>query len=144
MPDLVERGHVYIAQPPLFKVKRGKREEYIKDERSMVRYMMRQATGDIKVKSVTTNAVIEGRDLARALEQMVEFKRYCEKATRRLGGDARLLSTLLEAFGGREGVLREDGVTLRGVFQDGNLMARIEGFLADEDFRTELSTDEEH
>ncbi|MBA3765373.1 MAG: DNA topoisomerase (ATP-hydrolyzing) subunit B [Acidobacteria bacterium] len=144
MPDLVERGHVYIAQPPLFKVKRGRREEYIKDERSMVRYMMRQATTDIKVKSVTTNTIIEGRDLARALEQMVEFKRYCEKATRRLGGDARLLNTLLEAFGGREGVLRDDGVTLRGVFQDGDLMARIEGFLADENYRTELTTDEEH
>jgi DNA gyrase subunit B len=144
MPDLVERGHVYIAQPPLFKVKRGRREEYIKDERSMVRYMMRQATADIKVKSVSTNTVIEGRDLAKALEQMVEFKRYCEKATRRLGGDSRLLNTLLEAFGGREGVLREDGVTLRGVFQDGDLMARIEGVLADEDYRTELSTDEEH
>jgi DNA gyrase subunit B len=144
MPDLVERGHVYIAQPPLFKVKRGKREEYIKDERSMVRYMMRQATGDIKVKSVGTNTVIEGRDLARALEQMVEFKRYCEKAARRLGGDARLLDTLLAAFGGRKGVLRDDGATLRAVFQDGDLMARIEGFLADEGYKTDLSTDEEH
>jgi DNA gyrase subunit B len=144
MWDLVERGHVYIAQPPLFKVKRGKREEYIKDERSMVRYMMRQATADIKVKSATTGTVIEGRDLAKALEQMVEFKRYSEKAARRLGGDGRLLASLLEAFGGREGVLREDEVTLRGVYQDGDLMARIEGFLADAGYRTELSTDEEH
>jgi DNA gyrase subunit B len=144
MWDLVERGHVYIAQPPLFKVKRGKREEYIKDERSMVRYMMRQATGDVKVKSATTGTVIEGRDLARALEQMVEFKRYSEKTARRLGGDGRLLGTLLEAFGGREGVLREDGVTLRAAYQDGDLMARVEGFLADAGYRTELTTDEEH
>src|SRR5215212_4530985 len=115
MPELVERGHVFIAQPPLFKVKRGKREEYIKDERSMVRYMMRQATSDLKVKSSNSAITIEGRDLAKALEQMVEFKRYCEKATRRLGGDGRLLNKLLEAFGGRKGVLSEEGANLRGV-----------------------------
>jgi DNA gyrase subunit B len=144
MPELVERGHVFIAQPPLFKVKRSKKEEYIKDERSMVRYMMRQATGDMKVKSANSSTAIEGRDLARALEQMVEFKRYCEKATRRLGNDSRLLNTLLEAFGGRDGVLREKDVTLRGVFQSGDYMASIEGVLAEEGYKTDLSTDEEH
>ena len=144
MPELVERGHVFIAQPPLFKVKRGKREEYIKDERSMVRYMMRQATGDLKVTADNSSAAIEGRDLARSLEQMVEFKRYCEKATRRLGGDARLLNILLEAFAGREGVLRNEDATLRGVFEDRDEMAAIEGFVADEGYKTDLSTDEEH
>jgi DNA gyrase subunit B len=144
MPELVERGYVFIAQPPLFKVKRGKREEYIKDERSMVRYMMRQATSDMKVKSDNSNTAVEGRDLARALEQMVEFKRYCEKAARRLGNDNRLLNALLEAFGGHEGVLREKDVTLRGVFQDGDYMASIEGVLAEEGYKTDLSTDEEH
>src|SRR5437763_17180994 len=65
MPELVESGHVYIAQPPLFKVKRGKREEYIKDERAMVRYLMRQATSDLKIKSLSTESAIEGRELAR-------------------------------------------------------------------------------
>ena len=144
MAALVERGHVYIAQPPLFKVKRGKKEEYIKDEGAMIRYLMRMATTDMTVKSVGAQEDIEGRELAKSLEKMVDLKRYCERAARRLSGDSHLLSTLLEAFGGKKGVLREKGVTLRKVFQDGDQMAEVEGVLAEAGYKTELSTDEEH
>jgi DNA gyrase subunit B len=147
MPELIESGHVYIAQPPLFKVKRGKREEYIKDERSLVRFLMRQATSELKVKSASEGIVVEGRELARALEQMVEFKRYCEKLVRRLGGDERLLQLLLEAFAGRDGVLRQaQNANLRAVFQEerGKLIGRVEARLSKEGYRTDLSTDEEH
>jgi DNA gyrase subunit B len=144
MAELVEKGYVYIAQPPLFKVKRGKKEEYIKDEGSMIRYLMRMATADMTVKSVGAKEVIEGKELAKSLEKMVDFKHYCERAARRIGGDSHLLETLLEAFGGKKGVLRKEGATLRKIFQDGDLMARVEGILAKAGYKTELSTDEEH
>ena len=144
MAELVEKGYVYIAQPPLFKVKRGKKEEYIKDESAMIRYLMRMATADMTVKSVGSKQAIEGKELARALERMVDFKHYCERAARRIGGDAHLLDTLIEAFGGKKGVLRKEGMTLRKVFQDGDLMAKVEGVLAKAGYKTELSTDEEH
>ncbi|HET6671619.1 MAG TPA: DNA topoisomerase (ATP-hydrolyzing) subunit B [Pyrinomonadaceae bacterium] len=144
MAELVEKGYVYIAQPPLFKVKRGKKEEYIKDESAMIRYLMRMATTDMTVKSVGAKQAIEGKDLAKALEQMVDFKHYCERAARRIGGDAHFLATLIEAFGGKKGVLRKEGMTLRKVFQDGDLMAKVEGVLSKAGYKTELSTDEEH
>src|SRR6266568_4097511 len=144
MAELVERGYVYIAQPPLFKVKRGKKEEYIKDEGLMTRYLMRMATADMTVKSVGANQDIEGKALAQSLERLVDLKRYCERTIRRLGGDARLLDVLLEAFAGKKGVWRKQGLTLRGIFQDGDLIAKVEKELDKAGFKTDLSTDEEH
>jgi DNA gyrase subunit B len=144
MGELLEKGYVYIAQPPLFKVKRGKKEEYIKDEGSMIRYLMRMATADMTIKAAGSKEVIEGKALAKSLEDMVDFKHYSERAARRIGGDPHLLETLLEAFGGKKGVLRKEGNTLRKVFQDGDLMAKVEGVLAKAGYKTELSTDEEH
>jgi DNA gyrase subunit B len=145
MLPLVENKHVYIAQPPLFKVKRGKKEEYIKDESSMIRYLMRQATGDMSVTPAGADQPIEGKELARSLEKMVDFKGYSERATRRLAGDAQMLNVLLESLGGRKGILRKEDLTLRKVFQDEELMAKIEGALDKAGYhRTELTQDEEH
>src|SRR5581483_577555 len=72
------------------------------------------------------------------------LRRYCEKATRRLRGDSHLLDTLLQAFGGKKGVLREEGATIKRAFQDENLMARVEGVLDKAGYKTELTEDEEH
>ena len=144
MAELIEKGYVYIAQPPLFKVKRGKKEEYIKDEGLMTRYLMRMATADMTVKSVGAKQDIEGKALAQSLEKLVDLKRYCENTVRRLAGDARLLDILLEAFAGKKGVWRKEGATLRSIFQDGDLMAKVEKALDKAGFKTDLSTDEEH
>lgn len=144
MAELVEKGYVYIAQPPLFKVKRGKKEEYIKDEGSMTHYLMRQATADMTVKAVGSDRDIEGRELIKSLEKMVALKRYSERAARRLGGDAYLLDTLLEAFAGKKGVLRKASTTVRNLFQSGDQMAKVEGVLSKAGYATELTTDEEH
>lgn len=142
MPELVDGGFVYIAQPPLYKVKRGKKEEYIKDEKSMFRYLMRMGTNDVKIES--NGRTIEGRELAKTLEQTTEFNNYFGRFVRRMGGDEKLLSTLIDAFSSRDGVLAKHGVKLKKVFAQEELMAEVEARLADAGFATELIPDLEH
>ena len=142
MPSLVENGYVYIAQPPLYKVKRGKKEEYIKDEKSMFRYLMRMGTNDVQITA--NGKTIEGRELAKTLEQTIEFKNYSERFTRRLNNDADLMNALLDAFAGKDGVLAKHNIKLRKVFEQEELMAEVEGFIARAGYRTELMSDEEH
>ena len=142
MPELIENGYVYIAQPPLYKVKRGKREEYIKDEKEMFRYMMRQATSDVRITA--NGRDVTGRELSKALEQTVEFQKYFDRFARRLNNDEKLLNALLDAFAGKEGVLARNSVKLRKVFEQEDLMAQVEAKISAAGFRTELMQDEEH
>ena len=98
MPELVEKGYIYIAQPPLYKVKKGKKEEYIKDETSMFRYMMKQATNDIELKSTANGKTYEGKELSKMLEQVTEFERYFARFARRLNGSENLLRCFARRF----------------------------------------------
>jgi len=108
---------------------------------------MRQATSEVQVRSAATGVALEGHELANSLEQMVELQRYSEKVVRRLGNDERLLNLVLEAFVGKNGVLRNKQTpNLRKVFQaeGGAQMAQVEGRLASAGYHTELAPDEEH
>jgi len=53
MTDLIKRGHVYIAQPPLFKIKKGRFEQYIKDEREYVQVMVKRASEGMVLRTAT-------------------------------------------------------------------------------------------
>lgn len=144
MPELVENGYVYIAQPPLYKVKKGKREEYIKDEGAMFRFMMKQATNDIELKSTANGKSYEGKELSKMLEQVTEYERYFERFARRLNGDGKLLETILDGFVGKDGVLTKQSVKLRKVFEQEDLMAQVEGKVSEAGYKTDLTSDEEH
>jgi len=68
MPDLIENGHLYIAQPPLYKVSRGKSEVYLKDQRSLEDYLIEQGT-DGAMLTLASGAQIAGPDLMRVVEE---------------------------------------------------------------------------
>ncbi len=73
MPELLERGHIYIAQPPLYKVTRGKSEQYLKDERSLEDYLINQGLEDASLL-LTSGEVRAGGDLRHALEAARTFR----------------------------------------------------------------------
>jgi DNA gyrase subunit B len=64
MPELVERGHIYIAQPPLYKAKLGKEERYLKDEHELNEYMLRQALVEAVLYPAAGREPIQGAPLA--------------------------------------------------------------------------------
>ena len=63
MPELVERGHIYIAQPPLYKAKQGKEERYLKDEHELNEFMLRQALVDATLNISAEGEAIRGEAL---------------------------------------------------------------------------------
>lgn len=137
------RGYVYIAQPPLYKIKKGKTERYIKDEREMNRYLMKKATEDVSVTVKQTGETIEGKDLTALLERMVEFNGYYLKLERRLK-ERGIVDVMLEALSGREGLLQQEGRKLHGIFANRELLGKINRALAEAEYNSELTSDEEH
>jgi DNA gyrase subunit B len=142
MPELIEHGYVYIAQPPLYKVKKGKKEQYIKDEKEMFEYLMRQASGEVKVE--TALGPISGQTLRKALSETVDLKNYMERFTRRLLGDSKLAQTIVGAFAGKNGVLEKHKAKIKEVFDKEELMAEVEKVVSQAGYKTDLTVDEEH
>jgi DNA gyrase subunit B len=64
MPELVERGHIYIAQPPLYKIKHGKSERYIKDDHELNQHLLRLALDDAELKPDESVEPLRGEGLA--------------------------------------------------------------------------------
>ncbi|KAB6716692.1 MULTISPECIES: DNA topoisomerase (ATP-hydrolyzing) subunit B [Roseobacteraceae] len=77
MPQLIEAGHLFIAQPPLYKVARGKSEVYLKDQAAMEEYLIQQGV-DGAVLRLKSGEEIAGADLARVVEGARTFKRILE------------------------------------------------------------------
>jgi DNA gyrase subunit B len=84
MTELIRRGHVYIAQPPLFKIKKGRREEYIKNEIEFVKVMVNRAADGMLVRHGEDAQRIEGADLTRFMGTLNEYLSFVEKVDRRI------------------------------------------------------------
>jgi DNA gyrase subunit B len=94
MRDLVDRGHIFIAQPPLFRAKRGRVETFIKDERELEAYLIRRAA-ESRTVVLPTGREIAGEALERRLERLMVFRKLLHVVERR-GPARRAILSLLE------------------------------------------------
>jgi DNA gyrase subunit B len=93
MPELIERGHVYIAQPPLYKLKRGKQEHYVKDDGELNSLLLTSATADAALYAEPGAAPIQGATLENLALRYMEANSIIARWGRRY--DAEVLRTLM-------------------------------------------------
>jgi DNA gyrase subunit B len=84
MKPLIERGNIYIAQPPLFSLKKGKSQQYIKDEREFVKVMVKRAADGLIIRYGEGAAKLEGKDLAKFMTVLDEYLGFFDKLDKRV------------------------------------------------------------
>ncbi|HZS26027.1 MAG TPA: DNA topoisomerase (ATP-hydrolyzing) subunit B, partial [Candidatus Angelobacter sp.] len=84
MNELIKRGNVFIAQPPLYGIKKGKSQQYIKDDREFVRVMVRRAAEGMTVRYGEGAAKLEGATLAKFMTTLNEYLTFFDKVDKRL------------------------------------------------------------
>ena len=84
MQELIKRGNVFIAQPPLYSIKKGKTQQYIKDDREFVKVMVKRAADGLIVRYGEGAAKLEGASLARFINILDEYLKLFEKVDKRL------------------------------------------------------------
>ncbi len=106
MPELVERGHIYIAQPPLYKLKKGKQEQYLKDNDALETYLISNAIDELELHISAQAPAIRGESLAKVIADYQTSQKSLHRLT------LRYPASLLD------GLLAQDGFKLDQAFDE--------------------------
>ena len=142
MPELLEGGHIYIAQPPLYGVKHGKSLSYLKNEREMEDYVLQRATDGVVVLAEKSGKQYSGAPLIKLMRGLHEQTMVFERLNRRLQ-DKNLLDRLLQFVAG-EGGLLSNGFSLKQLFRDEEVLAELGRVLEEIGYSPTIVQDEEH
>jgi DNA gyrase subunit B len=96
MPDLVEKGHLFIAQPPLFKVKRGKQERYLKDEATLEDHLIELGTENIRVRATNDGNGLIGPSLQNFVKKVARWEKLMALIARKRKNRTIIEGLLLE------------------------------------------------
>ena len=96
MTELIKRGHVYIAQPPLYKIKKGRFEQYIKNDAEFLKVMVKRASDGITVRHGASATPIDGATLTQFMGNLDEYLGFLDKVDKRIRNEK--ITELLAKF----------------------------------------------
>ncbi|MBI2682433.1 MAG: DNA topoisomerase (ATP-hydrolyzing) subunit B [Acidobacteriales bacterium] len=142
MTELIKRGHVFIAQPPLYSIKKGRSVQYIKDDREFVKVMVKRASEGMVVRYGEGAAKLEGAQLTKFMTTLNEYIGFFDKVDKRLRNQR--VSALLPRLGFTqradfEGDKKNPPAKLAKLEKELNRIAKDDGIKA-----VKLHFDEEH
>jgi len=132
MPQLVENGHLYIAQPPLYKITKGKSIQYLRDERSYEKYIITKISEEFKVKMNRQKEYISGEKFRKFLHRIIAKKNFIQLLERK-NYPFFLIDILLSS-----------GVEDTDFLRKKNQLEKIQSLLKEKGITSDLSLDEEH
>ena len=115
MPELIERGYIYIAQPPLYKVKKGKQEQYVKDDSALNALLLQGAIDNAQLFVNTAAPPLSGAALENLATNFMAVMAGIQRLSRRY--DTEILEKLIY-MPAMEAVVTEGGVGVKGFFQE--------------------------
>ena len=144
MTELIKRGHVYIAQPPLFKIKKGKFEQYIKDEREYVAVMLKRASDGMLLTYGADKKQLQGPEFTEFMSQLSEYLSLSDKFQKRLRNETVSLE-FIELFA-HEGAAPAKKEDFQSAAKLKEMQARLQAVVKEFQFRAvgEPALDEEH
>ncbi|MEK7280376.1 MAG: toprim domain-containing protein, partial [Nitrospirota bacterium] len=135
MPALIERGHILIAQPPLFKIKKGRLERYIKDEKAYNEFLLGNCSEKKTLYTKNRDKRYTGDKLIEILKDIIEYKQLYQKVNKRL-----IIPEVTN-------ILLKNQVNNKAFFRDEEGISRVRSMLQDTIPLIESSSierDEEH
>ncbi|MGD0781689.1 MAG: DNA topoisomerase (ATP-hydrolyzing) subunit B [Candidatus Aminicenantales bacterium] len=132
MKSLIEQGFVYIAQPPLYKITRGREILYLKDERAYEKWLVKKISEDFTVRVKGRKEVFEGEKFRKVFLRLMQKKNYIQFLERK-----NYPFFLIE-------MLIREGVADLEYLQDKKRVKRLQGLIEVKDLKVEMSQDEEY
>jgi DNA gyrase subunit B len=134
-PELLEKGYVYIAQPPLYKVKKGKRELYLKNEHAMEEFLIDTATEELRLTPPGDGQSLEGDALKALVRKALRYKQVMRQIEKK--ADVRIVDAIVNASGLQKGALKDPAATAKALARMQDYLDRHYPDLSDAKFKLE-------